>query len=277
MAKINDISQNLECGQSDIWFAKTRSEISYPENGNQWCLQVEENSFWFNHRRNCILEAVRLYPPGDTLFDIGGGNGYVSLALRDMGIDTVLVEPGIEGATNAHNRGLKQVICSTLEDADFKPNSIPAIGMFDLLEHTEDDVAFLRTINPLLAPNGRVYITVPAYNFLYSFEDKRSRHYRRYTTASLVKKLESTGFEIEFKTYIFSLLPVPIFFFRTIPTRIGLRRKSELKRIQKEHRQPAKWAGWFLNKVLDREIRALRNKRTIPFGGSCLVVARASK
>jgi len=276
MTEIREIAPNLECGQDGIWFAKTQSQISYPENGSTWCFQVEENSFWFKHRKNCILEAIRVFPPGGVFFDIGGGNGYMSLAIKDMGIDTILVEPGIEGATNARKRGLPKVICATLEDAGFKMNSIGAIGLFDLLEHIEDDVGFLKTINELLVPNGRVYITSPAHKMLYSINDKQGGHYRRYSLALLTRELKSTGFEIDFKTYIFSLLPLPIFLFRTIPSILGLK-KREFKKIQKEHRLPARGFGRLLTKVLDREIRALKNKRTIPFGASCLVVARASK
>jgi hypothetical protein len=61
-----------------IWHAKTASDISYPEAGNEICYQIEENSFWFKHRNNCILTAVKKYNEGRLFFDIGGGNGYVA-------------------------------------------------------------------------------------------------------------------------------------------------------------------------------------------------------
>ena len=276
MTEIREITTNLECGQNGIWFAKAQSRISYPENGNEWCLQVEEDSFWFEHRKDCVIETIRIFPPDGAFLDIGGGNGYMSLAIKDIGIATILVEPGIEGATNARKRGLPQVICATLEDAGFKTNSIGAIGLFDILEHIEDDEGFLKMINGLMAANGRVYITVPAYKMLYSINDKHGGHYRRYSLTLLTKKLKSTGFEIDFKTYIFSLLPLPIFLFRTIPSIFGLK-KREFKKIQKEHRHPTRGFDRLLTKVLDREIRALKNKRTIPFGASCLIVARSSK
>lgn len=98
----------------------------------------------------------------------------------------------------------------------------------------------------------------------------------RYSLTSLTRELNSTGFEIDFQTYIFSLLPVPIFLFRTIPSILGLK-KREFKKIQKEHRLPTKGFGKLLKKVFDKEIRALKNKRKILFGASCLIVARASK
>jgi SAM-dependent methyltransferase len=218
-----------------------------------------------------------LYPPHGPILDVGGGNGFVSLAINNAGVDTILLEPGLQGCINAHNRGVSPIICSTLEGAGFKPHSVPAIGIFDLLEHIEDDIAFLRTLKTLLAPSGRLYITVPAYEFLSSFDDKHAGHFRRYTTNSLRRKLKFAGFKLDFATYIFGLLPVPILLFRTIPSRLGLREKRHLEKAKKEHAQPAGWCTRLLSAAFDMEIRRLKSKRSIPFGGTCLVVAKAPK
>lgn len=274
MLDISEITTCLKLGEHGIWFPTGQSQISYPKDGNVRCLKIEADSFWFKHRNNCIVEVIRLYPPGGPILDVGGGNGFVSLAINDAGVDTILLEPGLKGCINAHNRGVSPIICSTLEDAGFKPHSVPAIGIFDLLEHIENDTAFLSGLKTLLIPNGKLYITVPAYDFLTSFDDKRAGHYRRYTTKSLSKKLTSVGFSVDFKTYIFRLLPVPILFFRTIPSRLGVRKKSELEKVKREHERPAAWFGRLLTIMLNREIRRLRSKKAIPFGGSCLFVAR---
>ena len=277
MEDISKITGGLECDDRGIWFAKRRPKISYPEDGNVRCRKIEESSFWFKHRNKCIVEAIRLYRPDGAIFDVGGGNGYVCSAIKNLGIETVLVEPGIQGVMNAHARGLSPIICATLEDARFKAHTIAAVGLFDILEHIEDDIGFLKTINTILIPDGRLYITVPAYNFLFSVDDRNAKHYRRYTITSLTEKLKSAGFIIDFKTYIFRLLPIPIFFLRTIPGVLRLRKKRELRRIQKEHSQPANWLGRLLNVALDTEIKALKSKKPISFGGSCLVVATVLK
>jgi SAM-dependent methyltransferase len=277
MIEIAEIGKNLECREHGIWFSKNRSQISYPEDRNVQCFTIEENSFWFQHRNNSLVEVMRLFPPKGTIFDIGGGNGYVSLAIKRAGMDTVLVEPSYEGAINAHNRGLNSIICSTFEGAGFKPKSIPAIGIFDVLEHIENDHDFIRMIKTVLVPNGRLYITLPAYNFLWSIEDDHSGHYRRYTLRELTTKLESAGFEIDLKTYIFGLLPVPIFLLRTIPTKLGFRTTSQFGRIRSEHGQRKRLLGRLVELALNLELKALRAKKTIPIGGSCLVVARSAK
>jgi SAM-dependent methyltransferase len=114
-------------------------------------------------------------------------------------------------------RGLKNIICSTLEDAGFKTNSLPAAGLFDVVEHISNDLCFLKTINFYMRPGGFLFITVPAYNILWSKEDVDAGHFRRYTLYELKKTLNKAGFKIEYATYIFSFLILPIFLFRTIP------------------------------------------------------------
>ena len=70
---------------------------------------------------------MQAFRPKGAIFDVGGGNGYVAMALQRSGIDAVVVEPG-PGALNAKQRGLRLVIQSTLEDAGFKNESITAFG-----------------------------------------------------------------------------------------------------------------------------------------------------
>lgn len=274
MVDIGNIAANLQRHENGIWHSRNRSDVSYPDDGHSNSLAVEHNSFWFKHRNHCIIQSMHSFPPADTVFDIGAGNGYVSFGLKSAGFDVAVVEPGLQGAMNARDRGLDPVVCSTVEDAGFYPHSIPAIGIFDVLEHIENETGFLETAKELLIPNGRLYITVPAYNFLWSVDDDYAGHFRRYTVDSLALLLESLGFRIDFKTYIFSILPLPIFIFRTLPCKVALRTVSKTDRKRKELTQNE----FLFQKLLDWaflcELRRLRNKMTIPFGGSCLVVAR---
>lgn len=123
MLDIQAVSTNLKLGEDRIWYSKDSQDISYPSDGNEVCFTIEDKSFWFKHRNCCILSAVKSYPPKDngTIFDIGGGNGFVSLALATSGFDVALVEPGKTGALNAKRRGLDSVICATTATAQFKP------------------------------------------------------------------------------------------------------------------------------------------------------------
>jgi hypothetical protein len=45
-----------------IYYAAGAEAISYPEEGNEACFEIEDQSFWFRHRNDCIRELVRNFP-----------------------------------------------------------------------------------------------------------------------------------------------------------------------------------------------------------------------
>ena len=224
MVDVTAFATNLMRVTHGIWVAPNLRDVSYPVEGNDACFAVEENSFWFKHRNDVITKLVKEFSAGETFFDVGGGNGFVALALQNAGVDSVLVEPGPQGARNAMDRGVATVIQSTLQDAGFKPASIAAVGIFDVLEHIEDDDDFLRSIHSYLRPGGRLYLTVPAYQLLWSRDDEYAGHFRRYTRRSLIKRLNASGFSVTYCGYLFAFLVPAIFIFRSIPSRLGFRR-----------------------------------------------------
>lgn len=268
-----EVATNLVQGSDGVWMARSQSSISYPEEGNLNCLALEADSFWFKHRNRCIQSLVQRFPtPGD-LFDVGGGNGYVAMGLQRAGIPVILVEPGRLGVQNARLRGVKRLVCSTLEDAGFLPNSLPGVGAFDVLEHIQEDENFLASVYQRLAPGGYLYLTVPAFGALWSADDDYAGHYRRYTLGGLRARLERAGYRVVFSTYIFSMLPLPIWLGRTLPSRLGLRKQEEWARYQSEHSNQPGLVGKAMDWLLGLELAALRRGRSIAVGGSCLVAA----
>ncbi|MFC1630589.1 hypothetical protein ACFL2N_01475 [Pseudomonadota bacterium] len=95
MLDIVTINTQLKLGDDGIWYSSDNQNISYPSDGNENCFTIEDNSFWFKHRNECIIAIFKSYPPNDNgmIFDIGGGNGFVSLGLTKGGFDVALVEP----------------------------------------------------------------------------------------------------------------------------------------------------------------------------------------
>ena len=257
-----------------IYFTQKFNKISYPQEGHQQCFLVEDNSFWFKHRNNCIIEIINNFPPSGIILDVGGGNGFVSLEMKNNGYKAALLEPGISGILNAKKRGLKKLICANFNEIDLYPNSIPAIGIFDVLEHIKNDFKFLNKIYKCLIPGGKLYITVPAYNFLWSNSDNTAGHYRRYNLNQLRSIVKQTGLEIEYATYIFSVLPISIFLFRTLPNKLNLKQKETQKRTENEHKKRNGLTGNILQKIWVSELKAISKEKSIPFGGSCLLVAK---
>nr|VFJ64681.1 MAG: Methyltransferase domain-containing protein [Candidatus Kentron sp. FW] len=270
--QIKEIANRLENKNPGFWLAKSTSKVFFPEEIHENFIRLETNSFWYYHRNELILEALRQFPPPQPFFDIGGGNGIVSMALQEAGIEVILVEPSCVGARNAFERGINTVICSTLEDAGFHSNTFPSVGLFDVVEHIESDNEFLLHINQLLQKGGLLYITVPAYSFLWSIEDEYTGHFRRYTIRKLKRLLNQVGFHIQYSTYFFTPLPLPIFLFRSLPSRLGVRRIKE-NQTCREHKINQKIIFKPLNWVFEKEIAFVRKQRKIPFGGSCLIIA----
>ena len=126
----------------------------------------------------------------------------------------------------------------------------------------------------LIAPGGRLYVTVPAYQWLWSTEDAISGHHRRYTTSGLARVIRAAGFTVEFSSYLFWPLPLPILLLRAIPSRLGRRPTADLDAIRRELKPPSGPAVQALMAVLDLERRWLARGRRIPIGGSSLLVAR---
>ena len=263
---------NLMVGENGLLQVAEPGEYSYPEDGHDTCQAVEETSFWFGHRNDAIGAVIEAFPPPADLpfLDIGGGNGYVAAMVAGLGHRVVLVEPGESGATCARDRGIAEVVQASIVDLDVRPRSVGAIGMFDVLEHIEADVAALRRLGEMLVDGGKIYLTVPSHRWLWSSADVQAGHFRRYTRTQLTDVLRRAGFEVQFASYFFWPLPLPMFLVRCLPERLGLRKgESRARRVTREHGADRGRAS----KVLAPEVRRLRRGARVRFGASTIAVA----
>ncbi len=241
--------------------------ISYPDDGNDFCFEVEETSFWFAHRNRAIVEAMRAFPPAEgPLLDVGAGNGFVAAALQREHFDVIAIEPNESGAANAERRGVNRVVRGTLDSAGFAEASAGGVGLFDVVEHIDGDREFLTSVRRYLRRDGRVYLTTPAVPALWSDEDVYAGHFRRYTVASLSALLRGAGFEVDYATYFFSPLPLPVFLLRSLPSRFFT--------LKPKHRAGGKTTRALMERVLRFELARIRRGSAIPFGSSCLAVGR---
>lgn len=273
MKSIEELATNLRQLDDGRWVSRTATEVSYPEHGHASNFEVEDTSFWFQHRNRLIATLVEQYSAGKTLFDVGGGNGCVSAALQRAGHPTVLVEPGPIGVTNAQNRGLSNVIQASLHDAGFRPNTMPAAGAFDVVEHIDDDVAFVRSVAELLEPGGHFFVTVPAFQMLWSSEDVASGHYRRYSVGQLETLLTSAGLEPVLTSYIFWPLPPILLLTRTIPSRMRLRTRRQTKTVAREHSAGGEAGSSIMRRLLEPEVTRISRGKSMPIGTSVIAVA----
>jgi SAM-dependent methyltransferase len=274
---IEEIAAGLRCDSAGYWATPATAAVSYPEDGHDFCLSVEESSFWFAHRNRAILAALDRFPPGSgPLLDVGAGNGFVAAALIKAGIRVVPIEPSPVGAANAVKRGLDPVVCGSLPDAAFRERSAGGIGLFDVLEHVDDDRAFLASLRPYLTPDGRLYLTTPAYRLLWSDDDVAAGHYRRYSLSRLDKVLAAAGFRVEYSTYFFSWLPLPALLLRGIPSLVRRITKRPFVVSRTEHTVGGGTARRIAAASFAFELGLIARGRRVPLGTSCLVVARSA-
>jgi SAM-dependent methyltransferase len=267
-------SKALTQDEHGIWKSAQPAAVNYPDSGNETCFQLEDTSFWFRHRNDCIAAVVKRYPPEGTILDVGGGNGFVARRLLDEGYDTTVLEPDVVAAFNAKTqRGIPEVLCGTLESAGFEPESIAAMSFFDVLEHIEDDTDFMSQAHKALRPGGMVYVTVPACSLLWSYSDDSAQHFRRYNRHTLSELLRER-FEILYYTHLFGPLILPVVLFRVLPYRLGLPRNRKVLSRETEHTAGGGITVRVLKKLLHREVQKTAVGKVIPLGTSCLCVAR---
>jgi SAM-dependent methyltransferase len=252
--------------------------VSYPDDGNSVCFEMEDISFWYQHRNECLVATMQANDFPKEFLDIGGGNGITALAMQNAGYEVTLVEPYPSGIENAKKRGIRSTIQSTLEEYVAQGVGVaPAAGFFDVMEHIEDDQAFLENINRLLTHEGRIMLTVPAFQSLWSENDVQLGHFRRYTLGQLSTLLEKTGFRVTYATYFFSLVWAPMWLARVLPEKFGIKKNNTADKKRNEHMAGRPATARLLMRLLGWEINAIRNKTRIPFGTSCLIVAQKTR
>jgi SAM-dependent methyltransferase len=281
MIELDDMGSmlNLRTFHMDggIWYEKGVSQVRgvFEEDMHDELFELEDKSWWFKHRNRIIEAGVSKYPPpSNTIVDVGGGNGFVSAHLASKGIETILFEPGIQGIKNAHRRGLNNLICAPFNGSAVINGSVPAIGLFDVLEHMEKEVVFLQDMHKALIPNGMLYVTVPAHNVLWSDEDEVAGHFRRYSRKNLRKTLEDNGFSVVFISHFFRMLSPAIFMIRSLPYKMGGKKNIQKNdNSNKEFVVPSaidKISAAFFGK----EVNKILNGQRIFHGSSIFAVAR---
>lgn len=272
MVNISELANNLKL-DNGVWVSKINEEIYYPSDANKVYEEIEENSFWFKQRNKFLIEAIKKFASKPKLFaDVGGGNGFTAREIQRHGFETILIEPGKFGIESAKKRGVTHLINSSLHVADFRNEVFQNIGLFDVVEHIKDDVTFLKEINRILTVDGVVFVTVPAFEGLWSQNDDNAQHYRRYTLSTFSAMAKKAGLKTIYSTYFFSLLPIAIFIFRSLPYKLGIRYGSIYKKAANEHKEGPgsvimKWMGLI-------EMKVLRKNQKLICGSSCLIVLR---
>ena len=142
------------------------------------------------------------------IVDIGAGSGVFSEGLIDRFPRSI--RSVIRVDLNYAEVGQvpdKRLTHGVLEHRRDLPDTIDGamILLMDVLEHVPDDSRFLASVVARCRGKNHVFITVPAFDFLWSGKDEFLGHYRRYSLASLRSVVAASGITIERAYYLFGV------------------------------------------------------------------------
>ncbi|MBI5970622.1 MAG: class I SAM-dependent methyltransferase [Deltaproteobacteria bacterium] len=152
----------------------------------------------WHHRQ--FLEEKNLV--GKTLLDIGCGVGEFLVEVKKAGCDVYGVDFVAEKIVVAKKRfGLENVFCASVFDAadTFKGMGFDFVTFFEVLEHLEDPVGFIRQVRTLLNPGGCIALSVPNRGRTmarFDTEDGPPHHLTRWNINSVTRFLGLNGFKV---------------------------------------------------------------------------------
>lgn len=247
----------------------------FPPEKHQRLFNAEKTNFWYRSRSRLIVNAARKYLNREhqKFIEIGCGSANV---LSDLSQLKNLELSGAEIYLDALQLAKKRLpeIQFVQMDATNTPfhEEFDGVGMFDVLEHIEEDELVIQNIHKTLKTDGYFLITVPQHQFLWSINDEVAYHKRRYTQKELTEKLQRNGFDVVMKSSFVSTL-FPFLLLSRVLKRFQPPPKDPYDAVMQELEMNP-----LLNKILEFGLRIdeflIRLGMSLPFGGTLLMVAQ---
>jgi SAM-dependent methyltransferase len=171
--------------------------------GDKWFEIANLDHFWIMRRFEVLTRlADGLIRQSSALAEVGCGHGLLQRQIEDHYGRQVTGFDLNEIALRQTASRTSSVCCYNLfqQNPEYK-GRFDLIFLFDVLEHLENEDAFVKAIQFHLAPRGRILINVPALQILYSNYDKAAGHFRRYNIAALRRVAERNGMKIGAMSY----------------------------------------------------------------------------
>jgi SAM-dependent methyltransferase len=137
---------------------------------------------------------------GRRCVEVGAGIGtFAEHLLRETPArELVLVEPADNNFPQLRARlGSRENVRAVhgyLEEHVGEIADMDSLVAVNVLEHTPDDVSFLRAAHQVLRPGGSALVFVPAVQAVFGSLDREFEHYRRYSKPMLRRAFAEAGF-----------------------------------------------------------------------------------
>lgn len=167
-------------------------------------LELEETHWWFRGRRTVyfgLLEHHFQEAPPARVLDCGAGMGGFLQGLAKIGQRVFATDIDLDSVRHCAERGCAESVVSNGYALPYADASFDLVCMFDTIEHIPDDHRAMAEVVRVLKPGGFVFVSVPAYQFLYANNDRVAQHYRRYTRGGLRRLFEGAGLSVERNTH----------------------------------------------------------------------------
>jgi SAM-dependent methyltransferase len=237
----------------------------------------EQTHWWFIVRKRILINAIQkttatLPNTKMSILNIGAAAGASSIWLQQFG-DVTSVEYDPVFFSYLQEKKLP-VVNASVENLPFANESFDMVCAFDVIEHVDDDATALKELLRVTSNNGQLYITVPAFNELWSNHDEVNGHKRRYNKKSFAQLLSSsTNHKVLYQTYFNSLLFAPIYVTRQIEK--IFRKKSTLIESDFSYYNIHPFINKLLKIIFSVEIKLLKHCR-LPIGVSLLTIIKKS-
>lgn len=227
----------------------------------------DSTHWWYVARRDILADYIARYvqPPKDArILEIGCGTGHNLPMLGAFGtVDAIEIDEAARTVASA--RLGRQVGSAPLPElTGVAEGQYDLIAVLDVVEHVEDDVAALAGMAKRLKPGGKILITVPAHQWMWSAHDVVNHHKRRYSKASLTAALAKAGLKWRKLRWFNSLL---------FPAAVAARVAGKLTgKDDSDDSPPPKPLNWAFEKIFGLE-RHLLGRVPLPPGLSIIVLA----
>jgi SAM-dependent methyltransferase len=230
---------------------------------------LDQRHWWYRARRQVIAALIRRLarPPANArVLEIGCGTGHNLAMLGEFGrVDALELDEEVRAV--AEQRLGREVMSTPLPElAGVAERHYDLIGAFDVIEHIDHDQAALASIAARLKPGGKLVVTVPAHQWMWSAHDVVNHHKRRYSRRELKALIDTSPLKLEAIGYLNSLL---------FPLAIAERLSSKLRG---KDDADLKLPPGPLNALLERAFAAERHlvgRLPLPPGLSLFAVASA--
>jgi SAM-dependent methyltransferase len=189
---------------------------SLPVNMGDWWFDVATSDHFWIRRRFDVMKRLAdpILRSARRVAEIGCGNGLLQKDFEDYyGLPVVGFELN-EIALQKNISRQSPLYCYNIHqrNPEFRGH-FDLLLLFDVLEHIEDEDAFLQSVKFHLSESGTLLINVPAHQFFFSDYDRAAGHVRRYSVNQLAKVAERNGFKARAFTY-WGLPLVPLLLLR---------------------------------------------------------------